>query len=378
MIDSVTLEDLNNLVNVDFIDWEKIRDSSILVTGATGQIGSEIVKLLIYLNETKKLNIKIIALIRNEDKAKSIFEDYIISLFNNNDLFIGEPSLRGSKRAVAIHKGNNCIIKFICQDITEPINLAEKIDYIIHTANSTTSKDFITKPVETINSIYIGTKNILDFAKSRIIKSMIYLSSMEVYGTPNDDKKIYEKDIGQLDSMLVRNSYPIGKLVAENLWVSEFSEYKLPIKIVRLTQTVGGLISPNDNRVWAGFARKSAKGENIVLHTKGETKHCYLYITDAVSAIFTILLNGENGQIYNAANEKTYCSILEMANIAASLSLKEKTKIVFELLDDKVTGYQSVKKINLSSEKLQKLGWKPSVDLKTAFAKMIKQLKQSK
>ena len=371
MIDPVTLGDLNNLINVDFIDWKKLRDSSALVTGATGQIGSEIVKLLLYLNETKRLNINIFALIRNIEKAKSIFEDYIISLFNNKDLVIGESSLRGSERAVAIHKGNNCIIEFICQDIKEPINLDEKIDYIIHTANSTTSKDFITKPVETIDSIYIGTKNILDFAKSKSIKSMIYLSSMEVYGTPNDEKKIYEKDIGNLDSMLVRNSYPIGKLVAENLCVSEFLEYKLPVKIVRLTQTIGGLISPNDNRVWADFARKSARGENIVLHTKGDSKHCYLYITDAVSAIISILLYGENGQVYNAANEETYCSILEMANLTASLSIDGKTKVVFEFLDDSVTGYQAVKKIDLSTEKLQKLGWKPSVNLKTAFNKMI-------
>ena len=347
MIDSVTLEDLNNVIEVDFIDWEKLRNSSVLVTGATGQIGSEIVKLLIYLNETQKLNIKIFALLRNLNKAKSIFEDF-----------------------------NTDYICFICQDIIKPISLKEQIDYIIHTANSTTSKDFITKPVETIDSIYTGTKNILEFAKSKSIKSMVYLSSMEVYGTPNDERKIYEKDIGQLDSMLIRNSYPIGKLVAENLCVSEFSEYNLPIKIVRLTQTIGGLITPNDNRVWADFVRKSAIGENIVLHTKGETKRNYLYITDAVPAIFTILLYGENGQAYNAANEETYCSILEMANLASSLSKDGKTKIVFEFLDDSVTGYQAVKKIDLSSEKLQKLGWKPSVNLKTAFTKMIKQLNQ--
>ena len=73
--------------------------------------------------------------------------------------------------------------------------------------------------------------------------------------------------------MSLRNSYPIGKLVAENLCVSENSEYRLPVKIIRLTQTIGGAISQSDNRVWADFAKKSAKGENIVLHTKGETKH---------------------------------------------------------------------------------------------------------
>ena len=348
MIDSVTLEDLNNLIEVDFIDWEKLRNSSVLVTGATGQIGSEIVKLLLFLNEKKSLDINIIALIRNTEKAKSIFKDF------NTDLIL-----------------------FICQDITKPISLDVKFDYIIHTANSTTSKDFINKPVETIDSIYTGTKNILEFAKSKSVKSMVYLSSMEVYGTPNDEKKIYEKDIGRLDSMLVRNSYPIGKLVAENLCISEFSEYNLPVKIVRLTQTIGGLISPNDNRVWADFARKSANGENIVLHTKGETKHCYLYITDAVSAIFSILLYGENGQIYNAANEDTYCSILEMANTAAFLDKSKKSKIVFEILDGKITGYQAVKKIDLSSEKLQKLGWKSSVDLKTAFSRMIRSINRN-
>ena len=367
MIDPVTLEDLNNLIKVDFIDWEKLRDSSVLVTGATGQIGSEIIKLLLFLNEKKSLNIKIIALIRNIEKAKSIFKDFFIE--NSLYEYSINTSLRGVENAMAIQNNNN--IGFICQDITTSIIYDEKVDYIIHTANSTTSKDFITKPVETIDSIYIGTKNILDFAKSKSIKSMIYLSSMEVYGTPSNEKKIYEKDIGKLDSMLIRNSYPIGKLVAENLCVSEFSEYKLPVKIIRLTQTIGGSISPSDNRVWADFARKSSKGENIVLHTKGETKRNYLYITDAVSAIFCILLNGENGQIYNAANENTYCSILEMANIASSLSKDKKTKVIFEFLDESVTGYQAVKKIDLSSEKLKQLGWEYKVSLIEAYKKII-------
>ena len=61
MIDAITLEDLNNLINIDFIDWEKLKKSSVLVTGATGQIGSEIVKLLLFLNEKRNLNVKIIA-----------------------------------------------------------------------------------------------------------------------------------------------------------------------------------------------------------------------------------------------------------------------------------------------------------------------------
>ena len=366
MIDPVTLEDLNNLIKVDFINWKKLRDCSVLVTGATGQIGSEIVKLLLFLNEKRNLNIKIIALIRNIEKAKSIFKDFILE--NRHCETSNDMSLQGVENAVAIQYN---FISFICQDITSPINFNGKVDYIIHTANSTTSKDFITKPVEILDSIFSGTKNILDLAKLKSLKSMVYLSSMEVYGTPNDKKKIYEKDIGQLDSMLIRNSYPIGKLVAENLCVSEYSEYNLPIKIARLTQTIGGTISPTDNRVWAYFAQKSAKGENIVLHTKGETKRNYLYVTDAVSAIFSILLYGANGQVYNAANEETYCSILEMAEICCSLSRDRKTKIIFEFIDDSVTGYQAVKKIDLSSEKLQKLGWKATVDLKSALKKTI-------
>ena len=390
MIDPITLEDLNNLIKVDFIDWGKLKDSSVLVTGATGQIGSEIVKLLLFLNEKKALNINIIALIRNIEKAKSIFKDFLPKMMLPKSVIGGaveQSETEGAdcqRRSVegsgilcnAVEDANNSNIIFLCQDITESIKIEENVDFIIHTANSTTSKDFITKPVEILDSIYSGTKNILEFAKSKSVKSLVYLSSMEVYGTPNDEKKIYEKDIGKLDSMSLRNSYPIGKLVAENLCVSEYSEYKLPVKIIRLTQTIGGTISPTDNRVWADFARKSAKGENIVLHTKGETKRNYLYITDATSAIFTILLYGENGQAYSAANEDTYCSISEMANLASSLSKDGKTKVVFEFLDDSVTGYQAVKKIDLSSEKLQKLGWKPSVNLKTTYTKMIKQLNQ--
>ena len=93
---------------------------------------------------------------------------------------------------------------------------------------------FVKEPVETISSIFDGTRNVLDFAKEMKVKSMVYLSTMEVYGIPSVDK-VSENDYGYLDLSSVRTCYPEAKRLAENLCVSYLSEYGVPVKIARLT-----------------------------------------------------------------------------------------------------------------------------------------------
>ena len=134
-------QDLNILA--DYLSEKQFNNKTILVTGATGLIGSLAVKSMLKANDKHFLDIKVIALARSESKAKDVFKEQ----FNNKNL------------------------KFVYQDIVEPIKGNESVDYIIHTANSTVSKYFITNPVETMDSIYTGSRNILEFAKEKKYKA---------------------------------------------------------------------------------------------------------------------------------------------------------------------------------------------------------------
>lgn len=251
----------------------------------------------------------------------------------------------------------------------------EDIDYIIHGANPTSSRYFIDHPVETLHTAVYGTDNLLQLAVEKRVKSFVFLSTMETYGTPGKGTRITEENCGQFDTTTIRNCYPLGKQVCENLCCSYLSEYHVPVKIARLTQTFGPGVRYDDGRVFAEFARCAIEHRNIVLKTRGETERDYLYTGDAVSAILTILLNGEDGQAYTVANEETYCSVYEMASLVAG---RYGIQVEIQEQDVLSQGYANTLYMDLDTTKLQKLGWKPQVGLEEMFDRMIRSMKKER
>ena len=328
MNNSIFEEDIKNIIN--YFDMSVFDGKTILVTGATGLIGKLCVKSLL----NSGYNTQVIAFVRDEEKAKNIF---------------GE-----SKR-----------LTYLVQDINQRINTTRRVDYIIHAASTTSSKDFVEKPVETIYTAINGSRNVLEFAKNKRLEGMVYLSSLEIYGV-NEKENIKEGDYGYIDILNPRSSYSESKKMVETMCISYGREYGVPVKIARLAQTFGAGVSISDNRVFAQFAKAIINKENIVLHTKGETKRNYCYTTDAVRGIFTILTKGENNNAYNVANENSYCSISEMAHLLEN----EYTKVEYKI-DEVNRGYNPTVKIALNTEKLNALGWEAKVNLKEMFDRLI-------
>ena len=221
------------------------------------------------------------------------------------------------------------------------------------------------KPVETIYTAINGSRNILEFAKNKRLEGMVYLSSLEIYGV-NEKENIKERDYGYIDILNPRSSYSESKKMVETMCISYGTEYGVPVKIARLAQTFGAGVSISDNRVFAQFAKAIINKENIILHTKGETKRNYCYTTDAVRGIFTILTKGENNNAYNVANKNSYCSISEMAHLLED----EYTKVEYKI-DEVNRGYNPTVKIALNTEKLNALGWEAKVNLKEMFDRLI-------
>ena len=313
---------------------DKLIGKKVLVTGATGLIGQALVRELL------RQGVHVLAAVRNIKKAERTFRD-------------------------TEH------IEFIVSDITEIANDEYGIDYIIHAASITASAAFVQDPVGVIQVALSGTQRVLEIAKTNHVESMVYLSSMEVYGTPETDEKISELHGTNLNTMVLRSSYPESKRMCESLCAAYWSQYGVPVKVVRLTQTFGPGVQYEDGRVFAEFARCAIENRDIILHTKGETKRSYLHIDDAVSAILTVLLKGSDGEAYNAANEESYCSIYEMARLVADKCAEGRIKVRIEEIDTESLGYAPTLHMNLDTEKLKKLGWIPETGLVEMYKKMI-------
>lgn len=320
------------------VEHGSLDGSRVLISGATGLIGKYLVRFLV-----QYCNCTVLAVVRQLDKACGLW---------------GELGDR---------------VQYICSDITELESVDCSVDYMIHGASVTSSKAFFFRPVETIYTSVEGTRRMLEFARKNPVKGFLFLSSMEVYGTPMTDDKIHEFHGTDLDTMSVRASYPESKRLCESLCTAYFSEYHIPVRVLRLTQTFGPGVAYEDPRVFAEFARCVMEGKDIILHTKGETKRNYLYLADACTAILTVLIKGANGEAYNGANEDTYCTIKDMAKLVVSQCEKPGIRVQVEMEDEaqEKFGYAPVFKMNLDTSKLQGLGWKPETGLADMYRRMI-------
>ena len=339
MENSVYKEDIEHVVSERNIPWDKLAGKRILMTGGTGVIGNVLLHSLLRADEKYHLHCGIRLVLRNLEKAKEIF---------------GEALDR---------------MEIIEADVAELPPSIGAADYIIHAASMTASKAFIEQPVETIRTNLSGTMQLLELARKQGCENFVYLSTMEVYGAVHSDEKIKETQALVTDSFSVRNSYPISKIMCECLCRSYASEYGVKTAIVRPTLTFGAGVSEQENRVFAEFARNARAGKNIVLKTKGETKRDYLYTSDAARAILTVMLKGKtDGAVYNAANEATYCTIAEMAELVAGMY---GVRVKYDLSASAETlGYAPVVRVNLDTGKLRKLGWKPGVALELMYRRL--------
>lgn len=197
------------------------------------------------------------------------------------------------------------------------------------------------------------------------------MSSMEVYGTPLDEQPLTEEKMGYLNPLAVRSSYSESKQMVENLCVAYSSEYQVPVKIIRLTQTFGPGVAADDGRVFAEFARCATAGKDIRLQTTGATQRMYLYTADAATAILTVLTKGETGMAYNAANMDTYCSIREMADLVAEHFGNKKCNVVIDIPDTPNASYNPICHVYLDCGRLEAIGWKAGVGLVDMYHRMI-------
>ena len=334
-------EDMEYIAGVDFVPWEKLRGKTLFITGATGLIGFNLISALAYMNLKRDIPLKIFALVRDETKARARFAEILAE---------GAP------------------LQFVLGDLEHIPVVDEKVDYIIHGGSPTASRYFAEHPVETIRMNLSGATALLEMAKEKQVESFLFLSSMEVYGSLHREEKVDEDHESFVNTMNPRSSYPEAKRMIEAMCASYATQYNVPAKVIRLTQTFGAGVRKEDNRVYAQFMRSAMAGEDIVLLTQGGTRRSYLYTADAVTAILTVLLKGKNGEAYNAANEDTYCSIKEMAELVARM---KGVNVIVKFSKESGKIYPAELYMNLKVDKLQKISWRNKRNLSEMFKSMF-------
>lgn len=316
-------------------DFSVLKGKTVFVTGATGNVGSVVVKFLLALNRFCASNIKIVCLARSMSRAQVVFG----------------PDLT--------------FLTVVVGDVLNNIAFDGVVDYIIHGANITDSRFYTQNPVDTIITIINGTKCMLDFAREKKVRGFVYLSSMEVYGTLTSDC-LEENSYGHIDFLSTRSSYSEGKRMAECLCHAYAMQYGVRCMCARLAQLVGVGIAVSDTRFPSFLVRSIIQKKDVVLQTDGSSVRNSIYTLDAVTGILFVLLFGMSGESYNVSAADSSVSIAKTAQIVLG-ELHSDSRLVFDI---KENSYAPTTCINLSNKKLRALGWTEKTSYIDSYKKL--------
>ena len=337
------MEDVRYVAKLN-LPWDKLQNKILMLSGATGLIGSFLVDVLLEKNQLSNLNCHVYALGRSEEKAKNRFCKYV-----NDEHF-----------------------HFIPYDVKDPLqyNGIEKIDYLLHLAANTHPMLYSTEPIGTIITNIIGVKNMLEFAVEHNITRFAFASSNEIYGENRGDVEFFDENYcGYINCNTLRAGYPESKRCGEALCQAYKEQKGLDVIILRLTRSFGPTMLMSDTKAVSQFIKKGLAGEDIVLKSDGTQYYSYTYMADAVSGLLWALLEGKNGEAYNIADSKNDIMLKDLAAVIAELKGK---KVVFEVPNAvEAAGYSKATKARLNGEKLKKLGWVPRYTVQTGMERTI-------
>lgn len=341
-MNKVFKEDLEAIIRED-LPWEKLKGRTVLITGASGMIGTYMLHVLTELNDRHGYDIRILAMLRNVSKLPCEVRE-------------------------------RADVEVLTHDVTEPIEAAGDVHYVIHAASPASPLIMQNKPVETIAANTLGTYNTLKLAKEKKAEGYLFISSREIYGQPEDGQEFfYEDTYGFVDQLNPRSCYSEGKKAAETMCVCYHEEYGLNTKIARLAHTYGPGMSIYDGRVQADFLKNVLHKEDIVLKSEGTAVRTYTYIGDAVAGLYRILLGSED-IVYNIGNEDGKVSIRQLAEIMVDIYPERGLKLVFDIPEGGTKGTAPYTLGILSSKKLRKIGWSPKYSVKEGFKRTLEYL----
>lgn len=326
-------------------DRSLLSGRTVLITGATGLIGSAVVDMLLESEQSAPSGLTLLLAVRNKEKAARRF-------------------------------GSHPALQYLPYDAERDIPFNEPADFIIHGAGNAYPQVISSYPVETMAAGIEGTRRLLEYARTHGVRRTLFLSSSEVYGVKKDQLPFREQEYGSINPLNPRSCYAVSKRAAETLCVSYGAEYGLDTVIVRPGHIYGPTAAASDNRVSSAFAHAAASGEPLVMKSAGAQLRSYCYCADCASAILTVLARGESSAAYNISCSRSVITIRQMAEALAQAG---GVGIRFELPDAREkSAFNPMNNASLASEKLEALGWRALFDAETGLSHTVEILKALK
>lgn len=262
----------------------------------------------------------------------------------------------------------NTNFKLIEFDISEPLYIKEDIDWVMHFASIASPKHYLNNPIKTLKSGLLGTYTCLGIAKAKKAKFFL-ASTSEVYGDPEVHPQT-EEYWGNVNSVGMRGCYDESKRAAEALTYAYMRQHQINIRVVRIFNTYGPYMHPDDGRVVSNFIVQALKGQDITIYGKGQQSRSFCYVDDLIEGIVK-MMNTEYNLPLNLGNPSEF-SVLKLANLVLELTGSH-SKVTFLPLpeDDPKQRQPDISK----AKKL--LGWQPVIPLKEGLEKTIAYFKQT-
>lgn len=340
----LVLADLQNIsLRLDDVA-SQFEGKTVVITGAAGFLGNYLVSTLQFLNRYKlKKPTKIIAI-----------DNYITGLkkpiFDFEDL-------------------NN--FEFINHDVREPLKIRGRVDYVLHAAGIASPVYYRKYPVEAIEVATEGTKNFLEMARIKKSASFMFFSSSEIYGDP-DEKNIPTAETyrGNVSSTGPRSCYDESKRLGEALTMAYFQHYQIPVKIIRPFNVFGPGMKYNDFRVIPAFLMAALQNKPMSVHADGMQTRTFCYVSDAVVAIYKVLLSQKNGEVFNIGNDDNEIPMIKLAEMIDGL-FKENKKIETISYPKAYPGDEPKRRCPDLNKIKSELKFVPVVDLETGLERLL-------
>ncbi|VVB57146.1 GDP-L-fucose synthase [uncultured archaeon] len=344
MRDPVVEEDLAIIAKNNEPLFHKLDGKTLLVTGGAGFLGAYFVELAAYWNEKyAKTPCQIYCM-----------DTHIVSDAGRLSYLKGRPYFHDLE-----------------QSILQPLPAGLKPDYILHCASIASPIFYRKYPIETMDANVLGTRNLLDYAKSNKIESMLFFSTSEVYGDPPADKIPTSEDYrGNVSCTGPRACYDESKRFGETMCINFHQVHQVPVKIARPFNVYGPGMRITDRRVLPDFFRDAFDGKDIVMLSDGKATRSFCYVADGIDGFMKILLCEFNAMPFNIGNDAEEVSMSQTAQEVCHL-FGDKNKVVYQISEDKhyLTDNPQRRCPNLARAR-EKLNYKPRVMLKEGLARL--------
>jgi dTDP-glucose 4,6-dehydratase/UDP-glucuronate decarboxylase len=359
-MNSVAVGNANGVIQEDVrIITEALSDeltplagSTILITGGSGFLCSYLLDTLAYLND-------------------NIFEQQcrVVSIDN----------LRSGSSERVSHLAGRPDFRFVSHDVSQALNLDEPVHWIVHGAGIASPTFYRKYPLETVDVNVSGTRRVLEMARSPQVRSILYLSTSEIYGDPDPlFIPTPEEYRGNVSCTGPRACYDESKRMAETLCAIYRGLYDVPVKVIRPFNVYGPGQRLDDRRIIPDLMAAALQRQPLTLLSNGRATRSFCYIRDAIGAMLLVLVSDANGEAFNVGNDEREINIGELALELATIAGPPPLEVIHQTSEDPAYLTDNPQRRCPDLTKLRtRFGWKPEIGIQEGLRRTLMSYRES-